>query len=516
MDLISLFGRILPGRTAQYLANRRIYKEARRLYEAAQPSQYRPGVTNTGSADQSMNVAGTKLRQLARHLEENHDLVVSVFDDLVNNIVGDGARVAPMVRLKSGELARETNKRIAELWDEWAQSPDTSGEYGFETVERLLCRSYLRDGEMFCPLVTTSRFNYKTPVSLALELLEADYVPFDLHDDKRNLLHGIEVNAWGAPTWYHVLKSHPGDPVTVWEPTLETKRVAALRMIHPKFTRRLRQRRGVPIVHAVINRLRDINDYEQSERIAAKVASDLTWFIERTSEYNGPVDVNAAKNRTLQMSAGAGFTLLPGEKVGTISSDRPNPKLVDFRNAMLKAIAGGVGGRYSSISRDFSGNYSSQRQELVEGAVGYRSHFAYLVRRFYRPTYETFIDQAFFSGLIKLEPGVDRRTIRRVDFRAPALPWIDPAKEASAWQTLVDSRLESHSEIIRARGRDPDKVSEEIEQEQADGVFASAVELAPPVGEAPEEEDQDDQDQDDQDQDDQDQDDQDEDTAANG
>ena len=132
MDIVGLLGAVFPRRTARYLINRRTYKEARRLYDAATGSQYRKSITNTGSGDQSMNVAGTKLRQLSRHLEENHDLVVGVFDDLVNNVIGDGARVAPMVRLRSGELARETNKRIAELYDEWGQSPETTGELGIE------------------------------------------------------------------------------------------------------------------------------------------------------------------------------------------------------------------------------------------------------------------------------------------------------------------------------------------------------------------------------------------------
>jgi len=485
MDLIGLAAKLFPARTARYLVNRRIYSEAKRLYEAATPSQYRPAITNTGSADQSMNVAGTRLRQLARHLEENHDLVVAVFDDLVNNIVGDGARVAPMVRLNSGELARETNKRIGELWDTWGQAPETTGELGIETAERLVCRSYLRDGEMFAQMIVNPRFNYQTEVPFVLELLEADYVPFDLMDDNRNLLHGIEVNQFGAPSYYHILKQAPGDPLTTFNLNAETKRVAARRILHPKFSRRLRQRRGVPIIHAVINRLRDVNDYEQSERIAAKVASDLTFFIRRNAEYNGPVDVNTAKNRTLEMRAGAGFQLLPGEDVGTIKSDRPNRELVNFRNAMLKAVAGGTGSRYSAIARDYSGTYSSQRQELVEGAVAYRTHFAYLARRFYRPTYETFIDQAFFSGRLRLERGVDLDTLRRMEVRAPALPWIDPAKEADAWQTLVDARLESHQEIIRSRGRDPEKVAEEIAQEQALGVFASSIEAAPRPGDAP-------------------------------
>jgi len=465
--IVELVSRLSPRLAANYLINRAYYQDAKRLYQAATGTQYRPGITNTGSGDKSVQVAGTRLRQLARHLEENHDIVVGLFDDLVNNIVGTGVKVSPMVRTLAGELATDANKQIGELWDEWAQSPETTGELGLESLERLVARTYLRDGELFIQHVTSNRFNYQGDVPYVLDLLEPDFVPFDYDDRSKNVLHGVQCNQWGAPTGYFVYKIHPGAPDAAWTDFKQTKVVRASNISHLKFSRRIKQRRGVPVVHAVINRLRDLYDYEESERIAAKIAADMTFFIERTSEFNGEVNVNSAKNRTFKMQAGAGFELLPGEKVSTIKSERPNPKLIDFRSAMIRAVASGVGGRYSSVARDFNGTYSAQRQELVEGVTGYRAHFVYLVRKFYRPMYARFIEQAFFSGALRgMQPDIDLSSIYRADFRPPSIPWIDPQKEAKAWQILVDANLESRAEVIRARGRDPEKVREEIEQER--------------------------------------------------
>ena len=467
MGLIDIISRVSPKLAGQYLVNRAYYREAKRLYQAASGNQYRPGMQNTGSGDRSMQVAGTKLRQLARHLEENHDLVVGLFDDLVNNIVGTGVTVTPMVRGLDGMLNEDANRQIAELWDEWAQHPESTGELGLESLERLVARTYLRDGEMFVQHVTSQRFNYQGEIPFVLDLMEPDYCPFDYQSRSKNILQGVQVNQWGAPIAYHFYKEHPGAADASYKDFRETKAVSAGRVVHLKFSRRIKQRRGVPVVHAVINRLRDLYDYEESERIAAKVAADMTFFIERTSEFNGSVEVNSAKNRSFKMQAGAGFELLPGEKVGTVKSDRPNPELINFRAAMIRAVASGVGGRYSSIARDFNGTYSAQRQELVEGVTGYRAHYVYLVRKFYRPMYRRFMEQAFFSGKLRGLPSrLDLNTIYRADFRPPALPWIDPKKEADAWQTLVDAKLESRSEIIRMRGRDPEKVREEIEQER--------------------------------------------------
>ena len=80
-------------------------KELQRMYEAASNSQFRPVVSNNASGDAVMDNAGSTLRQLARHLEENHDIVVSVFDDLLNNVVGAGANVTPMISGRDGNLA---------------------------------------------------------------------------------------------------------------------------------------------------------------------------------------------------------------------------------------------------------------------------------------------------------------------------------------------------------------------------------------------------------------------------
>jgi lambda family phage portal protein len=481
MKASDILGLMFPRLTVRYLAGRRMLENFR-AYDAAKSSQWRPVVSNMTSGDGVMNVTGSRLRQIARHLDENHDLAIAVIDDIVNNTVGAGVKLAPMVRTAGGKLNESLNDRISDLWEEWCQSPETTGELGFEAMERLVARSWLRDGEVFAQHVAQqASFRYQTRAPYALELIEADLVPFEYQDEASNTLHGIQCNDWNAPIAYFVFLNHPGDPL---RPMADMKRVSAERMMHLKFTRRLRQRRGVPVIHGVINRLRDLQDYEESERIAAKVAADLTWFIKRTSEYTGAVDVNSANNRQLQMAAGAGFELLPGEDVGTIKSERPNSALVTFREAMLRAVAGGTGTRFSSIARNYNGTYSAQRQELVEGAIAYRAQFAYLVRRFYRPVYRRFIDSVVASGVLPM-PMLKGMEMYRADFRAPALPWIDPSKEADAYRTLIESGLESRQEIMRQRGRDPGKVWEEIEEEQASGLFASTVEAAAPTTSAP-------------------------------
>ena len=52
-----------------------------------------------------------------------------------------------------------------------------------------------------------------------------------------------------------------------------------------------------------------------------------------------------------------------GEEIGTIDTNRPNPNLQAYRDGQLRASAAGLGASYSSISRNYNGTYSAQRQE---------------------------------------------------------------------------------------------------------------------------------------------------------
>ena len=490
MSTLDIVSRFAPGFAARYALNQYRYnnikdisgraKDAQRLYEAATQSQYKKGILGGGSSpDRIVAQAGSKLRDIARHLEENHDLTNAIFDDLLNNIVGDGVRVTPMMRNRSGDLAVDANERLLDLWHTWTEYPETTGEYGFEQVERHALRHMLRDGEIFIQDVISNTFQYRTDTPYVMNLIDADYCPLNLIASTNRILHGIAVDEWSAPTRYYFHKSHPGDIFQTTSQIGDMLEVPASQVTHLKYTKRLRQRRGVPLIHSVLNRLQDVKDYEDSERIAAKVSADITGFIKKSTEVYGSTDVNNDGNREMQMAAGAIFELAPGEDMGIIKSDRPNTGLVPFRKAMMQAVAGGTGTRASSITRDYDNTYSAQRQELVEATIGYRVHFAYLQRRFYQPVFNKFIEAARLSGqLSKVLRDVDPATLTRVEFRAPPLPWIDPLKEAKAWIELVNAKLESPQEVIRSRGRDPQKVFDEIAEAQEAGVTASFINAA--------------------------------------
>lgn len=434
-------------------------------YEAAKPDRLRKGRRATGSGNDEVLKAGASLRQIARHLEENYDLALGVLNTLVANVVGpNGIGVEPQPRKADGTIDDELARVILDLWKDWSRAPEVTKQHDWPSTQRLLARSWLRDGEVFSQMIAgmSPMLNHGTQVPFSIEMLEADYVPMEMSASAPSLItQGIELNAWGAPTGYHVHKTPPLESGSLIAGR-NTKRIPADRMLHIKNVHRIRQLRGVSVFASVLTRFDDLKDYEESERIAAKIAASMAAFIKKGApEMYLPDDGNEGQ-RMMKFRPGMVFDdLRPGEEVGMIDTNRPNPNLETYRGGQLKAIAAGAGPTYSSIARSYDGTYSAQRQELVEGYAIYATLANEFIGRIVRPIYEQFIATAIASGKLAIPQGVKLDTLDDATYMPPAMPWIDPKKEAEAWGMLEDRAYASGPEIIRKRGGNPIDVLEQ-------------------------------------------------------
>ena len=437
-------------------------------YEAAKPSKQRKGRREHGSGDTATLRAGSSLREQARHLEQNHDLVRGAIGILIANIVGpNGITVEPQPRRQDRSIDTDFAAQILDLYNDWSARPEVTWEHDWPSAQRLSCRTWIRDGEFLAQLLSgpMDTLQHGTEVPFSIELLEADYLPFE-HNSFENpvITQGVERNAWGKPIAYHVFRAHPGDMYRLPLQLYDLKRISADRIIHPKLVDRFSQARGVTALASVLMRLDDIKDYEESERIAAKVAASMAAVIKK-----GTPDMYVAgdgeDSRDIRFRAGSILTgLLPGESIETIDSNRPNPNLVTYRDGQLKAVSSGIGVNASSLSKNYNGSYSSQRQELVEGWSNYLTIQNEFTARFVRPIYEQFITTAVLSGKLRIPSHIQPRSVLRAIYQGPQMPWIDPQREAKAWETLERNGHASGPEIIRRRGFTPEDV---FEQERA-------------------------------------------------
>jgi lambda family phage portal protein len=444
--------------------------DVQRGYEAAQPSRLRKVKTDPGSGDAIVERAGESLRLQARYMDENHDLARGVLNVLVNNVIGRGITIEPQVKNKNGELVKPINDQLQELWEEWVRFPEVTWEHHWNHMLRLLARCWFRDGEVLLKHIegTSKSINHGTLVPYSMELIEADYLPFDLNDQKKRIIHGVEKDSWRKPRAYYLHKEHPGDSHAIIT-RKDTVRFAANRVIHLKIADRIGQTRGVSIFSSVLTRMEDVKDYELSERMAAKVAASICAYIRKNIDAPlSGVSTDDSGNRLMSMKPGMIFdNLLPGEEVGMIDSNRPNNMLEQFRNSQLRAVAAGTCTSFSSIAKDYNGTYSAQRQELVEQSVHYSVLRDYFIERCVRPIWERFVEMAMLSGQLDIpKNSINQRTLKKASFQGPTMPWIDPKKEGEAEVIAVGAGFKTRAQVIRERGGNPQDVFEQIKQEK--------------------------------------------------
>lgn len=438
--------------------------QARRVlaaYEAAERTRSRRSTRASGSINGDIEAAGGSLRERARHYDQNYDIVRGAITTKVDFTIGkDGISVEPQPRDRNGKILIDFARQIEAAFNDWSLAPEVTGRLDRAQVERLVARSMYRDGEAFAQVVEGAApgLEHATPVRLSLELLEADYVPM-ISDKATGMVQGVMLDGWRRPVAYKVYKLHPGEYVGFPSPR-DLKTIPAERMLHPRRIDRVGQVRGVSDLASVLNRIEDVKDYDESERIAAKLAAKIVGSVERGSpdlydpERNGDIGESGARD----FFAGAGMIFDefgPGEGLKFYDSKRPNTNLEIYRDGQVRAIGAGVGLSFSSLAKKYLGTFSAQRQELIESWVGYGVVTADFISYWSRPVYRRFVDALLASGSIALPRDLDPATLMDAIYSGPRMPWIAPEKDAAALKMLEDSNYIAGPEIVRSRGGNP-------------------------------------------------------------
>ena len=483
--------KIAPSWAVKRQFNKVRLAHSKRAYESIEITRLRRQRLDARSADQINNVSVDKLRFQARYLDENHDIARSVLNTLVSQVVGVGLLTFPMVKNQAGELMDDVNKRLEVLWNDWGHTPEVTWLDSWGKVQRLACRAWFRDGEVFAQLLrgTIPLLDHGTEIQFSIEQLEADLCPVGLNVFEDNIRQGVKKNAWGRPNTYFFFRNYPteGEGDSVFNGIITgssfvsldaVKGIIAPNVVHLKRTDRIRQTRGVSDFASIFTRLDDLKDYEESERMAARIGAAFAFAVTKNIDY---VDTDAADpDRFREMDLAPGIiadSLQPGESIESLKNERPDNKITDFRANQLKAVAGGANVGYSSIAKDYDGSYSSQRQDLVEMARVYSQLRNEFIRAFVAPIYQAFVETARDQGAIDLT-GADPLTLFDAEHVGLGTPYIEPARETLSAISQVQAGFKSKAQVILEQGGNPRQVQKQIgrerEKDNEDGLVFSS------------------------------------------
>lgn len=213
---------------------------------------------------------------------------------------------------------------------------------------------------------------------------------------------------------------------------------------------------GAGILTPIIQRLKMLTKYDQTEMDAATISSMLSLFLESPfdpvsaadaldvedsmKEYqNNRVDYHNGKSITF---GGARIpTLFPGEKINTVSASHPHNQYKEFLGAALRHIAAGTGVPAQQVSNDWSDvNYSSARAAGLEGwktTTRRRDNFA---KGFASPIRAAWLEECCMVNDLPWPKGVNddwlidniavlKTPISKCKWLGPGRGWIDPVAE---------------------------------------------------------------------------------------
>lgn len=384
-------------------------------------------------------------------LEDENDTFDAVLLTLETAIVGCGLRPVPRVRTSIGINDRDLEARLADLYADWARMATLDGMPEAE-AQALALRRFLVDGEVFNVHAGMGQYQIFTRADVPrIDAGAASAQRGGIADD------GIERDDYGRPMAYWFQPAGVGERV----------RVPADRVAHLMNRSHPLQRRGHSPLRSVARRVLDLDDYDRSERAAAKVASHAAFFVKRGAE-GGYADAEEGGGdaEPIDLQEGTLYDdLAPGDELGAVSVDRPNSELTRFRAAQLRAIAAASGADYHALSRDFSGTYSSARQAMLESHRVYERTFTRFVDCLERAKWRWLVDWWLASGVLSIGPMVRPESLYAPKWELPRLPWIDPMKESKALDTQINNRTLSRRTAMRLSGRDPDIELNQIDAE---------------------------------------------------
>lgn len=392
---------------------------------------------------------------------------------LKTNEIGTGLRLesSPVANLLgiSREAAVAWSRNTEERFQVWADDPrqvDWAQQMNFGELQETARMHALLSGDVLVVL------RYPAPLNLpVVELIDGARIstPFPANKKGENkVIDGVEVDSKGRHVAFHVIDTNQDFP------TLQRKRIPAFgarsgrRMAWMVYggERRLGQTRGVPLLAAVLQSLKEIDRYRDAEQRAALVNAFIALTIERENASvpgTRPMTGGATRRDSVSKTDADGGTsnynfdaaipgmqvqgLAAGESLKSHETMRPNVNFAKFEEAIIAGIAWGEEIPPEILRLSFSSNYSASKAAVNEFKVYLNRSQMRFANYFPKQIYEEWllsmvlIDAISAPGFIEGRRSVRLRDTTRAWLRStwpgPTKPSVDLGKDVAAYKAGI-------------------------------------------------------------------------------
>lgn len=337
---------------------------------------------STRGPDQEILTDLQTLRVRSRDLFKNNTIGRGAIRTLCTNVIGTGLKLNSNIDREflglTDEQADKWENEVERRFSYWADTneADAARKLNFAELQELAYLTKLQSGDSFAVLPLIPRTN--SLFLLRVKLIEADRVqnPFGSFSQDR-MRAGIKINENDEPISYFIRTSSERSDIRHIEVPAFGEQSGRPNVIHLYKQERPGQSRGVPLLSPVIEAIKQLGRYKDSELAATVVASFFTVFIKSNNPnaLDDPQRHLRIQNEEFEdeedkldytLSPGAVYQLRDGEEIDLANPMRPNPNYKDFIDAGLQDIAMALEIPKEILAKQFMASFSASRAARLE------------------------------------------------------------------------------------------------------------------------------------------------------
>ncbi len=396
---------------------------------------------------------------------------------------------------------RKRRQEIVDLWNDFVEKADADCVLSLYGMQTLVVRSWLDAGEVFAR--RRDRFlDEGLPVPMQVQIIEAEFVPLLDSDDYKGLpvghkiRSGIELDKRGRRIAYWMFKEHPGED-NINYTSNDLVRVLAADVCHIYEPKRAGQLRGVSMLAPILNRLKNIENYDDNTLTRQQLANLVVGFITRgvpavTDDddidplTNLPIETQGTSGPLLGLQPGLLQELEDGQKVEWSNPPEAGTTYSDYMRTQHMGTAAAAGVPYELFSGDII-NVSDRTLRVIINEFrrfNEQRQWQIIIPMFCQRVNDWFANAAVLAGKASIEELDD---IRRVEHSPHGWAHIHPVQDPTGKKLEVEAGFRSRSSVVGERGEDIDTVDDERkqddkrEQDLAIGPYSKANKPVPPV-----------------------------------
>lgn len=404
--------------------------------------------------------------------------------------VGTGLRLHPepckkFLKRKFGiNLDKEFTKDIQELWHLFENDKNVSATK--EDNLHSLANQVFFNAFVAGDILVIKRVKNKNLEYQLVNGISVDSTKIKAENSNNEIKSGVEIDDSGKHIAYYV-KQNDGTEKRVPAYDSNGRRIAWLVYASDK---RLNSVRGYSPLGAIVQKLRKIGQYANSEVIAADANARFAAVIEQDKDSSGinplknagfgrtmqntkpekespvnTIEIEKFKQQIKKIAAGIFFHVPKGQKMSSFDTKRPNVNYTNFLDGSMKYMYAALGIPFEIAVLLFSNNFSASRAALkmFELIIDYLRKYS-IVDMFYQIVYEQFFEiECLKNNIIapkylalKNNYGYMDNAYTKAKFFGQKIPHIDEVKEVNAVLSKIKGGLTTYEQALETLGNGMD------------------------------------------------------------